>query len=109
MRVEDLDLKIGDKLPFDVVEDIMVYMKNDPAFYRKYMYPAMLDVQEAIKNGGKYNKKDLLPVIERAIGAYLTKFEIKKRPGDLLQDDEKMDCINRLLNDEIDNFRKGFY
>jgi hypothetical protein len=103
------ELRIGDKLPYDVVEDLIVYMKNDPDFYRKHLYPVMVDVQETVKHGNKYNKKNLLPVVERAIESYLAKFEIKKRPGDLLMPEEKMDCINKLLKDEVDNFRKGFY
>lgn len=103
------ELRIGDKLPFNVVEDLVVYMKNDPTFYREHLYPAMIDVQEAVKKGGKYPKKSLLPVVERAIESYIKKFEIKKRPNDLLLPEEKMECINKLLKDEVDNFRKGMY
>lgn len=103
------NLKIGSELPYNVVEDLCIYMQNDPSFYRKNLYPAMLDVQESVKNGGKYNKKLLLPVIEKAIQSYVNKFNIKKRPQDLLLPEEKMDCINRLLKNEVENFRKGFY
>ncbi len=103
------ELRIGDKMPYNVVEDLIVYMKNDPTFFRQHLYPAMIDVQEAVKNGGKYNKKNLMPVIERAISSYLKKFEIKKRPEDLLLPEEKMECINKLLKDELENFRKGMY
>ena len=103
------NLKIGDQLPYNVVEDLCIYMRNDPMFYRKNLYPALIDVQEAVKNGGKYPKKSLLPVVERAIKEYIKKFEIKKRPEDLLVHEEKMECINKLLKDEVDNFRKGMY
>lgn len=103
------DLKIGDQLPFDVIEDLIIYMKNDPTFYREQLYPAMIDVQEAVRNGGKYNKKKLMPVIERAIESYLKKFEISKRPKDLMMPEEKIECINKLLKDEVDNFRNGVY
>lgn len=103
------DLKIGDELPYNVVEDLVIYMRNEPNFYRKHLYPAMIDVQEAVKNGGKYNKKSLLPVIERAINEYLKKYEIKKLPEELLNNSEKMECVNKLLRDEVENFRKGMY
>lgn len=103
------DMKEDEKLPFDVSEDLIVFMRNDPMFYRKHLYPKLVDVQEAVRNGGKYNKKDLLPVIERAIQEYIAKFNVKKLPEDLLNDSEKMDCINRLLIDEKDNFKKGIY
>ena len=103
------DLKIGSELPFNVVEDLCVYMRQDPNFYRTNLYPAMLDVQEAVKNGGKYNKKQMLPVVEKAIIEYIKKFEIQKRPNELLQDSEKMECISKLLKDETESLRKGDY
>lgn len=106
---EPLVKKEDEKLPFDVSEDLIVFMRNDPMFYRKHLYPKLVDVQEAVKNGGKYNKKSLLPVIERAIQEYVSKFNIKKLPEELLNNSEKMDCINRLLTDEKDNFKKGIY
>ena len=109
MKIEDLNLKIGDKLPFDVIEDLMVYMQNDPMFYRRHMYPKMIDVQEAVKGGGKVNKKDLIPMIDHAIASYVKKFNINKRPADLLTTEEKMECISKLLKNEVDNFRKGMY
>lgn len=109
MKIEDLNLKIGDKLPYDVIEDLMVYMKNDPKFYRHHLYPKMIDVQETVKTGKRFNKKDLIPMLDSAIASYVSKFDIKKRPQDLLTDQEKLECISRLLKDEVDNFKKGMY
>ena len=103
------DLKIGSEMPYNVVDDLCIYMRQDPEFYRTSLYPAMIDVQEAVKGGGKYNKKNMLPVVEKAIAQYIKKFEIQKRPQDLLQDSEKMECITKLLKDEVESLRKGDY
>lgn len=103
------DLKIGSELPYNVVEDLAIFMKNDPIFYRKHLYPVLVDVQEAVKNGGKYNKRKMIPVVNSAIQEYVKKFGIQKRPEDLLQDGEKIECINKILKDELENFRKGEY
>jgi hypothetical protein len=103
------ELKIGSEMPYDVVEDLCIYMRQDPAFYRNSLYPAMVDVQEAVKNGGKYNKKNMMSVVEKAIVEYINKFEIQKRPADLLQDNEKMECITKLLKDELESLRRGDY
>lgn len=103
------DLKIGSEMPYNVVDDLCIYMRQDPEFYRTSLYPAMIDVQEAVKSGGKYNKKNMLPVVEKAIAQYIKKFEIQKRPQDLLQDSEKMECITKLLKDEVESLRKGDY
>ncbi len=100
---------MDESLPWDVVEDLAVFMRNDPTFYRRHLYPTMIDVQEAVKNGGKYNKKSMLPIVDRAIESYIKKFEIKKRPEDLLTDSEKMSLVNSILKAEAENFRKGSY
>jgi hypothetical protein len=109
MKIEDLNLKIGDKLPFNVIEDLQVYMRNEPNFYRKHLFPALLGVQETVQNGGKFNKRDMLPMLEKAIANYCKEYKINKRPQDLLTDAEKMECISTLLQSEAENFQKGFY
>lgn len=103
------DLKIGDQLPYDVVEDLKIYMTQDNNFYRKNLFPHMSEVQAAVNAGGKYNKKMLLPAVEKAIPEYLQKFGIKKRPQDFMDDAQKMECISSILKDEMDNFREGKY
>ena len=103
------DMKIGDQLPYDVVEDLKVFMTHDNDFYRKHLFPRMAEVQAAVQNGGKYNKKMLLPVVDAAIPEYLKKFEIKKRPEDFMNPGQKMECISSILRAEMDNFRKGEY
>ena len=109
MKIEDLNLKVGDQLPFNVIEDLQVFMQNEPNFYRKHLFPALLHVQETVKAGSKYNKRDLLPVLEKAINKYCKEYNINKRPQELLTDAEKMECISTLLQSEAENFQKGFY
>ena len=110
MNIDDIHGKLKQNdLSYDIVDDAQVYMKNDPMFYRKQTYPAMCAVQKAVQNGGKYNKKDLLPMIDKAIESYCTEFKIPKRPADMLTDAEKMECVSRLLRGEVENFRNGEY
>jgi hypothetical protein len=108
-ELENFNVGTTGQLPWDVVEDLIVYMQNEPSFYRRKMYPALLDVQSIVRKGGKFNKKKLIPIVDDAIKSYIKKYEIKKRPEELLTDSEKMSCIDRLLKNESDNFRKGFY
>ena len=99
----------NNELDWDVVEDLVVFMKNDPYFYRNDVYPCMVNVQETVKHGGKFNKKSMLPIVEKAINEYIKKFDIKKLPEDLMNSSQKMECISKILNDEKENFRKGTY
>ena len=39
MRLNEFTDK--EELPFDVVDDTLVFMRNDPVFYRKFYYPAV--------------------------------------------------------------------
>lgn len=107
--VEVTDQELGEQLPYDVAEDLVVYMRNEPMFYRKHLYPALVDVQEAVRTGGKYNKRQLLPVIEKAIQAYVNRYGIKRAPESLMNEQEKLECISKLLADEQKNFREGIY
>lgn len=107
--VEVTDQAIDDKLPYDVAQDLIIYMRNNPMFYRKHLYPALIDVQEAVKSGKQFNKRQLFPVIEKAIQGYVNRYGIKKRPEELMGERDKLDCITRLLNDEQENFRQGTY
>jgi hypothetical protein len=96
-------------LDYDVVEDLLVFMRNDPIFYRKHLYPMLLDIQQKLQSGAKYNKKDMLPVLDRAVNMYVSAYNINVEPNKLLKTSDKRDCINRLLKDEIKNFKKGIY
>lgn len=99
----------NEPLPWNVAEDLMIFMRNDPAFYRRHLYPSMIDVQEAVRDGGKFNKRKLVPIVDRAIESYVKKFNIKKRTEDLITDSEKLQLIDELLKAEVENFRKGTY
>jgi hypothetical protein len=96
-------------LPWDVVEDLVVYMRNEPNFYRQKLYPTMLEVQKTVKKGGKFNKRKMIPLVDEAVLSYIKKYNIKKTPEELLSDSEKMDCISKILEDEVENFKKGSY
>lgn len=110
VKVADFSsIHMDENLPWDLVEDLVVFMRNDPAFYRRHLYPAMVSVQETVKTGDKYPKKKMLPIVDAAIKKYVKKFNIKKRPEDLLNDNEKIEIINKILEAEVENFKKGEY
>lgn len=109
MRIEDLE-QIDDKLPFDVVDDMAIFMRNDPMFYRKSFFPAVLKMQDCNRRGRMYNaKKELTPVIEQAKKLYCSKFKINKRPEELLDSEEMESLINKIYSEEMTQIRKGVY
>ena len=110
MKIEDLNLQVDDTLPFDVAEDIKIFMRNDPMFYRKQLFPAILQMKKCHQEKTEYNpNKSLLPIVDSAIGQYCKKFNLPKRPEDLLDDEEKRGLMDSLFAEEMTNIKKGAY
>lgn len=107
--MEDLQ-KLDEKLPYDVVEDIAIFMRNDPKFYRKTLFPVLDRMKTCYHTKKQFDaKKELFPVIDKAIGSYCKKFKLHKRPDDLLDQNEKMSLFRKLYSEEMTQIRKGTY
>lgn len=109
MRMEDLE-KINSDLPFDIVDDMAIYMRNDPQFYRKTFFPAVQRMKSCYNSRKKFDvKKEFAPMIEKAADSYCKKFKIERRPIDLLDDEDRQALIKKLYSEEMTNIRKGVY
>ena len=104
------DSSYDDTLPFDVVDDLAIFMRNDPMFYRKTFFPAITKMKSCVKNNEKMNPKKMFgPMIDDACTTYCKKFDIPKRPEELLDDSEKKELIKKLYSEEMTQIRKGAY
>jgi len=86
------------EVDFDPGKDIVIYMQNDPMFYRKHLYPVLVDYEEAKKNDQEFNTKSLLPVVDRAIPMYCKKFNIMQDPRKLFTKAIKLQIIQDIIN-----------
>ena len=113
MGYDDFELEVStdeEQLPFDVVEDLFVFMKNDPMFYRRVYFPTISKVADLIKNNKKVSfTKAFAPVIDKAIEAYRNKFEMSKSVSKQFSPDSKESLINRIKEEELPSIRKGDY
>lgn len=108
--VEFFDQKVDDELSFNVVEDLSIYMRNNPMFYRKYYYPSVLKLKEHFEKQKQISPNNLfLPVIEKAVDKYCREFNLGKRPNNLLNDQEKKDLIQKIYEEEMANIKEGKY
>lgn len=99
--------KIDTSLPFDVVDDVAIFMRNDPIFYRKNFFPA---VERMKSKGSKFDPvNELSPIIDRASHDYCKKFKIPKRPEELLNAEEKKALIDKIYSEEMTQIRNGAY
>ena len=57
MRIDEFtDATIAPKFDYDVVDDVTVFMRNDPMFYRKSLFPAVSKIGivfPSVSNCGK--------------------------------------------------------
>jgi hypothetical protein len=97
-------------LPFNVVEDVMIFMRNNPSFYRRQFYPTMLQFKRRIDKKQKINPVKLFaPMIKRAVYDYCKEYDVGKRPEELLNKDEFKEIIQKLYDEELTNIREGHY
>lgn len=107
--MEDLE-KINSDLPFDIVDDMAIYMRNDPQFYRKTFFPAVQRMKACHDNGKKFNAvKEFSPMIKKAADSYCKKFKIERRPADLMDKEDRQTLIKKLYSEEMTNIKRGKY
>jgi len=110
MKIEDFNLPMEDQLPFDVAEDVKIFMRNDPMFYRKQLFPTIMNMKKCYDDKTEFNPhKSLLPVVDSALTQYCRKFKLPKRPEDLLDKKEKLSLVDSLYAEEMTNIKKGEY
>jgi len=95
---------------FDIVDDTIVYMRNDPIFYRKKYFPAIAKMADTHRNGGNVDPESLLgSVVDQAMEGYCTKFNIARAPSELYTSDDRVNILNRITTEELEEIKKGEY
>ena len=109
------DLGIGangfDKSPsYDVPTDLVVFMRDDPQFYRKDYYPTMVGCQDCYNKGDRdQSMKLLMPMIDKAVNSYTTKYDLPYEANDLMPIDERKELASRIYEMEVGSFKEGEY
>lgn len=99
----NLQSDIDDKLNYDVAQDLYVYMRNDPMFYRKAYFPVVAKLADKYKADQDYDvKTELMPVLEKGMKMYCKQYNINRRPEDVFTDDDKRDLIDQMFFDDIE-------
>jgi len=94
---------------FDLVDDAIFYMRNDPSFYRKQYFPTMAKMADIESAGKKVDKSSIEPMISRGITSYCKKYNLGRHPDDVFTQDHRMNILDRIMQEEYDNIKKGMY
>lgn len=109
VKIVEFTDKEDTKLPFDVVEDVVVFMRNDPVFYRKHYYPAIANLADIHRSGEKINKSVLGSMVDNGCNSYCKKFNLGRKPADVFTADDRHAIINKITSEELKNIKNGDY
>ena len=99
-----------DEVPFDVVDDLAIFMRNDPMFYRKTFFPAMADASDRMERGESIDPIVIIkPIVDKGADRYCKKFIQGKRTEDIFTDEDKKACVKKIQAEEMPNIKKGMY
>ena len=87
-------------IDYDPGQDLIIFMQNDPMFYRQHLYPAMLDCEAAQSKGEISHTKPLFPVVDRAVMHYCKKYNIAQDPSKLFPKAIRVQIVKDLLDPE---------
>jgi hypothetical protein len=99
-----------EKIPFNVVDDLAIFMRNDPMFYRKTFFPAMADAGDRMERGESIDPIVILgPVVDKGVNTYCKKFIKNRRPEDIFTDEDRKQAIKKIYAEEMPHIKKGMY
>jgi hypothetical protein len=110
MKINEFHDPVDLKIPYDVVEDVVVFMRNDPQFYRKDFFPALSKVADLHRAGKPIDKnKCLSDMVERALEGYCKKFNVARMVDEVFTNEDREQIINKVFSEEMEEIQKGEY
>jgi len=91
----DIPQEIIPKPDFNVGEDLLVFMRNDPMFYRKTLFPAVDDYKKT------KDKNVMIRVVKKGLGDYCNKFNIPNPVEDLMSDSDIQEVVKQLILQDV--------
>ena len=109
MRIDEFAQPMDDKLPFDVVDDVAIFMRNDPMFYRKSLFPAIMNMKDRHDSGKLCVAEECLSeVCGRAMESYCSKFKLGS-PTNIFKPEDKGQLIQKVFGEEMKMIKDGAY
>jgi len=100
---EFTNFNLENDLNFDIAEDLYIFMKNDPLFYRKQYFPVVDVIADKYKENNEIDyKTKIKPVIENGLGIYIKKFNLDERLKDIFSEQDVDKVIDKIFADDIE-------
>lgn len=105
-KPEKKDLR--DSLGYDLKDDLICFMQNDPTFYRKEYFPVVYKLSEYTKAGKSVAPHVFEKLVNKAYESYKEKFPVEGLETSLEKDMCEQIC-NEIHRFETDNIKQGRY
>ena len=110
MKITDFAQPVEKSLPFDVVEDAIVFMRNDPMFYRKQYYPSVTKLADMTRAGKPCDKMKMFSsMVEDGLNAYCRKFKLADQADEIFNNDDRSVIIDKIFSEEMSLIKRGEY
>jgi len=110
MRIDEFTSKPTNNLDYDLLDDVMVFMRNDPTFYRRKYFPAISDCVDKFKSGENFEISKIMDnVVDAGINSYCKKYDIARKPADIFTLEDRQQLLDKLCSEEMQLIEKGAY
>ena len=110
VKLLELGQTLEDKIDYDIVDDAIVYMRNEPMFYRQNYYPAISKMADCHRNGTDVSPtKNLMPMIEKGIANYCRKYLPGRMPDEIFKNADRQSIFNKIYSEEMEQINQGEY
>ena len=97
-------------LGFDLVDDTSVWMRNDPQFYRKEMFPVMTNIADMHRSGKEIDRhKCLGDLVEKGINRYCLEYDLGASPDDVFTQEDRNTLVDKIFGECMDDVKNGDY
>jgi hypothetical protein len=109
VKIVEFTDKDNMQLPFDVVDDAVVFMRNDPQFYRKQYFPAIASIADTVRGGKDIDRSVLGSLVDNGISSYCKKYNIARKPADVFTMEDREAIIEKICSEELKEIEGGAY
>jgi hypothetical protein len=109
-EVTDIEQKDDPDLGYDLVDDNSVWMRNDPQFYRKELFPAMTKIADMHRSGKEIDRhKCLGDLVEKGINRYCAEYDLGASPEQVFTQSNRDELIDKIFGECMDEIKEGDY
>jgi hypothetical protein len=111
-KVEEALMKPNEEFGpnYDIVDDLHIYMRNNPDVYRKNYFPMLCNMQKTIQSGKKISVKELMmPCIRECGNSYNRQYGLAETFEELMTLEQARELARKIYDEEMPLIKKGVY